>query len=131
MLIKVGNDVWILWVVYSQKVLDFVNWCIDVGVFFKQWVMSQNINQLFFLCSQGSGGVVNIVLRYLWQFLMVDVSNVKLGVYQDYDKLVVSQCWFLNLVDGSCSIDVIGFWGSFMGCNKIFIGGDIDEVIVG
>jgi len=129
-LTKVGNDAWTLQAVHSKKSLDLANWRSDAGAPFKQWATSQNTNQLFFLRSQGSGAV-NIVSRLSWQYVTADASNAKPGVYQDYDKSVASQRWFLNPADGSCSAGATGTWGSFMGRNKILIGGDIDEVTVG
>lgn len=125
-LTKVGNDAWTLQAVHSKKSLDLANWRTDAGATFKQWASSQNTNQLFFLRSQGSGAV-NIVSRLSWQLVTADASNAKPGVYQDYDKSAASQRWYLNPADGNCSTGSTGKWGSFMGFDRILLGGLMDE----
>lgn len=126
-LTKVGNDAWTLQAMHSQKSLDLSNWRTDAGAPFKQWdTNSQNANQQFYLRSTGSGAV-NVVSRYSWMFVTADAGNGKPGIYQDYDKSAANQRWFLNPVDGSCSTGAPGTFGSFMGFNRILIGGQLDE----
>lgn len=132
-LTNVGSDAWALQAVHSKKSVDLADWNNAIGATFKQWTTNNYANQLFYLRSQ-SGGAVNLVSRHSWKFVTAEAASGKSGVYQDLDKSAATQRWFLNPVDGNCSTGAAtgstgstGKWGSFMGYNRILLGGLMDE----
>ncbi|HET9643975.1 MAG TPA: RICIN domain-containing protein [Burkholderiaceae bacterium] len=130
-----GNGIWSLRPMHSNKSLDVYGWSKANGGRITQWSYSGNLNQQWYLSATGSGSI-KIASRFSRMLVTVGDSNQGSAVSQRWDMSSANQRWYFNPVDGSCGASAagtssIGSGGtsliasagtSFMGSTKLLIG---------
>ena len=120
------RGIWTIRPVHSGQALDLLSYNPSENAAVKQYTYSGNANQQWLLANSGDAYTIasNSSKKLLTVGDRTAGSAVKLNSDQQGSGL---QRWYFNPVDGKCSTGATGPWGSFMGFNRILIGGQLDE----
>lgn len=122
---KLTNGAWTLRAVHSGQALDLWGWDTSENAPIKQFTYGGNANQQWMVAGNGDG----YTIKSNWSNKLLSVADKAGGtpLKQASDQQGSAlQRWYFNPVDGKCNASASPF-GSFMGFNRILIGGQLDE----
>jgi hypothetical protein len=121
------RGIWTIRAAHSGQAMDLESYNTADSAPVKQYAYSGNPNQQW-IVSSSSNGAYTIASNYSKKLLSVADKTAGTAAKQRSDQQGSGlQRWYFNPVDGKCSSPTGGAFGSFMGFNKILVGGDIDE----
>lgn len=124
-LTETSRGIWTIRAVHSGQALDLWGYNTAERAALKQYAYSGHPNQQWLLA--GSDGAYKITSNFSKKLLTVADKASGTALEQRSEQWSGLQRWYFNPVDGKCGSGASGPWGSFMGSNKILIGGDIDD----
>lgn len=125
---EMARGIWTIRAVHSGQALDLWSYSPAERAPVKQYTYSGNANQQWLVANDGGG--YTIVSNSSKKLLTVGDTTSATTLEQQSDHGSGLQRWLFNPVDGKCGSSATGAsgpWGSFMGHDKILIGGDIDK----
>jgi hypothetical protein len=123
---QLSGGIWTMRAVHSKQALDVWNWDNAEYAAVKQYTYSGNSNQQWLLAK--SGNAYTITSNLSKKLLTVEDKTAGKLLKQHSDLQGSGlQRWYFNPVNGQCSVPVNPKFGSFLGFNRILIGGLIDE----
>ncbi|MEJ2064443.1 MAG: RICIN domain-containing protein [Reinekea sp.] len=96
----IGNAVWTIRPVHSDKSLDVSGWSKNDGAAIHQWSYTGYLNQQWKI--HDAGNSFKIASAFSKLYLTVNGKDNGSGVYQSADKSSSSQRWYFNPVSGNC-----------------------------
>ena len=122
-----GRGVWTMRAVHSQQALDLYQYSQSDNAPVKQYSYSGYPNQQWLLDNNNSDAYT-IASNYSKLLLTVaDKTPGRLLTQHSAQSGYALQRWYFNPVDIKCSASVNPAFSSFMGFNRILVGGDLDE----
>jgi hypothetical protein len=122
----IGNGLWTIRAAHSGQALDLWSYNPSEDAPVKQYTYSGNPNQQWVVSA--SGDAYTIASNSSKKLLTVADKSPGTALKQHSDQQGSAlQRWYFNPVDGKCSTGTTGAFGSFLGFNRILIGGALDE----
>lgn len=121
-----STGIWTMRAAHSKQALDLSGWSSAEDAPIKQYTYSGNQNQQWLLTKNGDA--YTIASNFSKKLLTVANKSAGTALKQHSDlKGSGLQRWYFNPVDGKCSSGSTATWGSFLGFDRILIGGELDE----
>jgi hypothetical protein len=120
---QLSPGIWTMRALHSGQAMDLWGYSPVDGAPIKQYTYSGNPNQQWVVTA--NGGAFTIASNSSKKLLTVVDKGAGTALKQ-YASGQYFQNWYFNPVDGKCSSGSTGPFGSFMGFNKILIGGGLD-----